>query len=599
MSEAAHPIAVTSGRLRLLKALALIIMLVSVVHDGMYVLTGLPFDKGLSTLGLSAGAAVDKGYIQVDGVTPDGAAEAAGIRTGDWVRFDRPSDAYRGRVAPGERFEVSVRADEGVRKVQLVAPPSRANSLRVETILSGATNILLALAGGLIALRSPRLSGVVLGAALGAMGLVGTYTFLWENHPALQIPLILLFSVIMSASPVLLIAFALMMRREAFGRPVGVPWRVMLWVYAGAQLATLVVQSWVSLAFTTLPLLGDGFLVNVLSQWAGFLIALVVLGLGWREATGAERTRFGFLFVALTLLFMAGSGVGLLINLTGNDFSLGNPLAVASHVFMAGGIAAFLYASLRHKVVDMGFAVNRTLVFGALSTALLFAFFFAEWGAEQVIPAEMREASLLASAGIAFALFLVFHKIRDWVEKGVETVFFRRWRDNEAELRRFVRQAAFVTRPDALRQSTVTAFSRFAGGADVALYSQATTGYELSAGIVPGLPTAPDPDLQLLVRLRADREALEDELPLGVALALPTLHRNELSGFFVLGPKPGGELYRPDEIEALAEAALRIGLDLHALRVEALEAESREQRQRAELLEQQVQRALMAGAARA
>ena len=44
------------------------------------------------------------------------------------------------------------------------------------------------------------------------------------------------------------------------------------------------------------------------------------------------------------------------------------------------------------------------------------------------------------------------------------------------------------------------------------------------------------------------------------------------------------------------EAATRIGLDLHALRVEALETESREQRRRADLLERQMQRAIKAGA---
>ena len=313
-------------------------------------------------------------------------------------------------------------------------------------------------------------------------------------------------------------------------------------------------------------------------------------------ATRAERTRSGLLFNALAMLFRAGNGTGLLSTLTANAMSLNNPVAVSGHVFMAGGIAAFLYASLRHKVIDLGFAVNRTLVFGALSTALLFAFFFLEWGAEQIIPADMREASLLASAGIAFVLFLIFHKVRDWVEKGVETLFFRQWRNKETELRRFMRQAAFVTRAEMLRASAVAAFSRFADGADVALYRREGDVYVRAEGAVPGLDAKLDPDTAALVRLRAQLEPLEDDLPGGATLLLPLIQRKDVTGFFAFGPKPAGELYRPDEREALAEAAARVGLDLHALRVEALEIESREQRRRADMLERQMQRALKAGA---
>ncbi|HZV85488.1 MAG TPA: hypothetical protein VFF48_10930, partial [Brevundimonas sp.] len=276
----------------------------------------------------------------------------------------------------------------------------------------------------------------------------------------------------------------------------------------------------------------------------------------------------------------------------GNDFSFANPIAVLGHVLALSGIVIFLYAALRHRVVDLGFAVNRTLVFGALSTTLLFAFFFLEWGAEQIIPADMREASLLASAGIAFGLFLVFHKVRDLVEKTVEALFFRQWRNRETELRRFVRQSAFITRPEALRNLAVLAFSRFTDGAPVALYRREGDGYARVGGEVPGMAEVIDADTPPFVRLRAELDPAEEDLPTGAALILPLVQRKDLTGFFVLGPKPSGELYRPDERETLADAAARIGLDLHALRVEALEAEGREQRRRADMLERQMQRAL-------
>ena len=41
--------------------------------------------------------------------------------------------------------------------------------------------------------------------------------------------------------------------------------------------------------------------------------------------------------------------------------------------------------------------------------------------------------------------------------------------------------------------------------------------------------------------------------------------------YLVLGAKPGGDSYRPDEIAALSDATHQIGLDLHALRIDQLE----------------------------
>ncbi|QTC90029.1 hypothetical protein [Brevundimonas goettingensis] len=431
------------------------------------------------------------------------------------------------------------------------------------------------------------------------MSQVGTYTFLWENHPAVQVALSSLYQLIMGAGPVLLLVFAVLMRREALGRPVSLFWRVSPAIYAVAQTLLTVATQAASLTFTTLPVIGDGFLAGIVLQWLGFALAFAVLLLGWREAVGAERTRFGFLFVALCLLFLSGSGLGFYINLTGNDFSLRNPVAVASHLCALGGIAAFLYASLRHKIVDLGFAVNRTLVYGVLSTVLLFGFWFCEWGLEDIIPAETREANILISAGIAFAIFLAFHHIRDWVEKAIEHLFFRAWRDNEARLKRFLKDAAFINRAEALKEAAVTEFRRFAGGTEAALYRVEPAAATLSAGAVTGLPPSLNADAPALVRLRADREPLDGALAegLGAALILPIVQRSEVIGLFALGPKPSGEVFRPDERVLLAEAAHRIGLDLHLLEVERLEIEAVEQRRRADLLEQQMQKALAVGAA--
>ena len=97
--------------------------------------------------------------------------------------------------------------------------------------------------------------------------------------------------------------------------------------------------------------------------------------------------------------------------------------------------------------------------------------------------------------------------------------------DGTAGLRRFVRQAAFVTRPDALRASTIEAFSRFSDGAPVALYRREGDGYARAEGEVSGMAEFLDPDTPVLVRMRAELDPAEEDLPAGAALILPLVQR--------------------------------------------------------------------------
>ena len=64
-----------------------------------------------------------------------------------------------------------------------------------------------------------------------------------------------------------------------------------------------------------------------------------------------------------------------------------------------------------------------------------------------------------------------------------------------------------------------------------------------------------------------------------MAVAAPMVNRNEVFGLAILGPKPSGQNYRPDEIELIGWATNQIGLDLHALEVERFAALAAELRQ--------------------
>ena len=136
-------------------------------------------------------------------------------------------------------------------------------------------------------------------------------------------------------------------------------------------------------------------------------------------------------------------------------------------------------------------------------------------------------------------------------------------------LKRFVAAAAHVEKPEALAGNFVAELTRFTGGASVALYSRTAEGHYASAA--GGTIDTDDP---ALAAMRAEQGAVvpvELGSPLDAALALPMMHQAALAGFVLLGPKPAGEDYRPDEIEVLGWATRQVGLDLQAIRVRDLE----------------------------
>ncbi|MXO58586.1 hypothetical protein GRI89_03390 [Altererythrobacter salegens] len=77
------------------------------------------------------------------------------------------------------------------------------------------------------------------------------------------------------------------------------------------------------------------------------------------------------------------------------------------------GLAFLTYAVLAQRLFDTNFALNRTLVDGAVSFTTLAGFGLAEWGDEHLIPESWYEDGPVFSALTALALFLSFRLLRD------------------------------------------------------------------------------------------------------------------------------------------------------------------------------------------
>jgi hypothetical protein len=155
-----------------------------------------------------------------------------------------------------------------------------------------------------------------------------------------------------------------------------------------------------------------------------------------------------------------------------------------------------------------------------------------------------------------------------------------------------VRRAAHFSGEAALLDAFVATLGRFTRGAGCAIYLQAEDGaYDCARSTLPDAPPRLDADSPCVVALREDGSPLRAETSLlpGTELNLAMSQRGTLSGLIALGAKPTGDSYRPDEQEVLAFAAHQVGLDLHALRTQALMAELTELRNRAEGLTEALQ----------
>ena len=126
-------------------------------------------------------------------------------------------------------------------------------------------------------------------------------------------------------------------------------------------------------------------------------LSLLVLAAGWREAPAADRPRYQYIVPAL-LLIVTLQILTPLVSLTGEWDPTKNPIVLAVNVLPLVGLLLLSYAVLRHRVIDLGFAVNRTLVYATVSAMMLAVFGLTEWAVDHFVPIKGREKNALVDA---------------------------------------------------------------------------------------------------------------------------------------------------------------------------------------------------------
>ncbi len=305
----------------------------------------------------------------------------------------------------------------------------------------------------------------------------------------------------------------------------------------------------------------------LLSYIAVVVAIIAVFWNSYRSSTGSDRVR-----IRWVLLTFAFGFSGLVVYFAG-VISHGNtgllPYAAFTTFVIPFGLA---YVMLRHRILDIGFVINRAVVYAGVSIIVVVTFIVFEWLVGHVVESNSRTSGILQLAA-ALVLGLSIRPIHNRVDQWVDDLFFSERHAAEAAVRRFAHEALLITEKRDLIGKTVEVAQRNMHLLGCAFYAARDGRYVPLESTFEVAPSVGENDYAVLGmrtwHTPVDLQNVDTQLP--GELALPMTVRGKLAGFLLCGEKSSHEAFAPDEREALALLARDAGIALDSLRISALE----------------------------
>lgn len=515
-------------------------------------------------------------HLSLRGIDPGGAAARAGVREGELLDI-RPNTvrerlSFMGQAQAGRPVPLHVTRD-GVRS-QITIVPGKFSLLRFwQYAVWDVLTLWLLLFAALILSRRPYvngnllLSGVLVCAAIGLAA--SPVFFAWPS----AVPYIAL-AIVAQAGPVSVVLWAIL--ASSFARPLSPLRRIALATSYGLFAIDVVVGSGTP-DFT----LGLAPLVGTLTLWfdptrfigpgwtvwneAAIVSALVCSGLALMATRGIERQRAGWLLIPLIGYFCT-----LQSSLLSFHFLSYAAILATSQVFSIATIVTpivLTYAALNRRLIDIGFVLNRTVVFAIVSSIVVAVFVIVEWAAGAWLVNQSHTTSAIVGMLVALALGFSVRYIHRYVDAGVDRMMFRKRYEDETALRQFAHEASFISDRDALLDRSLQTVLAHTTAESADIYARnGSRGYRPASG---GTRAPVDENDPAIVALSAWHKPIDlhdvSESRLCGELAFPITSRGRLIGVLVCGPKRDGESYAPDESDALMTLAHGVGGALDVL----------------------------------
>ena len=521
-------------------------------------------------MGAQLSAAEGPRWFQpIKAVKPDSDLARQGVKAGDRLSFDVPGDRWRHKGV-GELVPVTIET-QGVERqllVRTIAQPGRVTPLAQVVGIGNLIDGLMALSiAVLMSWRRPDHPALrALAAALALYSVSDVPGYLPGGNFVSSV-----FRLSGSLQMLLVVSAYLYfsMRYQPVANYWARPWaRRLFWVLVGSGVLLSCFEAAFFLRGVPLSSREWQYTVERIcrtpTQLAS-IVAVVFLALSWWRARGAERIRAAWIGAFVAALVLSGSVFLIVNSLPGRTIQRELMVTVAQIAIDVSAMLGLAYAVLRHRVFGFGFALNRALVWGLVGLVLLLGVsLFYLLGARWPLLSEPAVA-----AAVTVPLALMFSGsvplLRTQADELVQRLLYRNWRNKEEVLWAQAKAAGALRGQDAILAHHLEAIGQFAGGAPVAVYR-----LESEAGTFSRV-AATDPDAPLQFRLSpAELRALSaHRLPVPLAawagidgLAAPTQHRDELTGFLLLGTRPDLAPFRPDELRAVIRASALLQEDL-------------------------------------
>lgn len=310
---------------------------------------------------------------------------------------------------------------------------------------------------------------------------------------------------------------------------------------ASTVAAVILCSSTYGRVFTGCPPLAN---VQVVVACYAIVIGLCFAVL-WRGMTApersAERGRLRWVFWA-TVIGFSGPLASFAFISAGHAMPF-HGLVICSFVAVPLG---YTYAVLRHRVIDVGFVLNRALSLTILTTALVVFFIVVEALLERL--AIGHAESTLVQVGFSLGLGMIFNRAHAWLEDRLERLLFHRRYALEASLRALGERADSYADEDALMTDVVVSLNAALGLAGCAMY-RASAGCGILAAAAGG---------EFPSELHG-----EGSLPIGLG--------SKRYGDIVWREDPAHEAFASEELALLRDLSRHIAAAIAALRAEKYE----------------------------
>ena len=304
------------------------------------------------------------------------------------------------------------------------------------------------------------------------------------------------------------------------------------------------------------------------------IVVIVACMLSLRYARPSDRGRVGIVFAAV-ILGGAGYAVAIMVeSYTGPtvQFYAYSGLSV---IIVPVSLA---YAILRHRVFDIAFVLNRTLVYALTSAFILVILAALEFVAERYVNALTHVEGVLVEFFIALIVIVSARLIHRKIDQLVDAIFFRTRHQQESALRRFSTAAQFYTAQDPLVRDTVDALVRFGRVQGAAVYLSTGSQMECAASTFES-PAAPriDENDSAYVALRAHRDELDThdfKTAFSGARLYPMVLAGRLAGTIATGERESGEAIPPDIDDAIKRVVSAVTIALAAIESDRIRQEN-------------------------